>query len=658
MEVDKGVAESDAFVLGISKLKQEYEGCIRCLELYDKITSADNKSLQLELDVWKKDNLIDSLKSKLGSVELEKLKLENEVVLLKQRNAELESRVRSFKEEEGKLGMLMIENKVLECEKKKAEVDIGTWKLKCKELDMKLMEVEKRLSVGRPLTVQTEKNSDEDNDDQGTINTPHKLDKELERFNKNRACGFDSRVRNRLDFGLSSEGTPCKKISPTTPGNRPPFDATIEISDSDDNDDSDNKNVDNSTGVGSGVNLDDNDCEENACYFTRPPMAKRRKVRKRAACVVNSDTENDSNDDVDDDNILISTLMSKKSSANGSNAKNDSCLIGNREKCTPKRQLRRAGESEEKDLLGKRKLKSFSGEGEEDDVGMETDESSGEGESLGGFIVSSSDESGSESNEGPNSGEDDDDNILISTLVSKKSSAKGSNAKNDSCMSGNREKCTPKRRLRRAGESKEKDLLGKRKLKSSSGGGEEDDVGMETDESSGEEGESLGGFIVSTSDESGSESNEGPNSGDDSLENESDGCVGGYVKVMSGLRRERKGKMDWEYEADMLADLGKYPELCMKAVCAIFRRQTSEEQLHQATLVHNRRGFSQVHAPRGSDLAKFLMDGDPNGDVNKTLDELQKFDPLGIKQCRKLAIHYSKQLFEIYKNREDPFFHP
>ncbi|GER34335.1 casein lytic proteinase B4 [Striga asiatica] len=543
MKVDMGVAESDSFVLGKSKRKQEYEGCIRCLELYDKITNADNKCLRLELNVWKKDSLIDSLESKLGSVELEKLKLENEVVLLKQRNAELESRVRSFKEEDEKLGLLMIENKVLECEKKKAEVDIGTWKLKCKELDMKLLEVEKRLSVGTPLTVQSEKNSDEDKDDQGTINTPHKLDMDhLEGFNRNRACGFEARVRNRLDFGLSGEGTPRKNITPTTPGNKPPFDATIEISDSDDNDDPDNKNVENSTGVGSGVILDSNDCEEeNACYFTRPPMAKRRKVRKRAACVVNSDTENDS----DDDNILISTLMSKKSSANGCNAKNDSCLSGDREKCTPKRRLRRAGESEEKDLLGKRKSKSFSGEEEE-----------------------------------------------------------------------------------------------------------------ETDESSGEEGESLGGFIVRSSDESGSESNEGPNSGDDGLENESDGCVGGYVKVMSGLRRERKCKMDWEYEADMLADLGKYPELCMKAVCAIYRRQTSEEQFHQATLVHNGRGFSQVHAPRGSDLAKFLTDGDPDGDVNKTVDELQKFDTRGVEQCRKLAIHYSRQLFDIYKSREDPFFHP
>lgn len=47
--------------------------------------------------------------------------------------------------------------------------------------------------------------------------------------------------------------------------------------------------------------------------------------------------------------------------------------------------------------------------------------------------------------------------------------------------------------------------------------------------------------------------------------NESEGSVG-YGEIMSSLRREKRDKLKWEYEADMLADLGKSPELCMKAV--------------------------------------------------------------------------------------------
>lgn len=57
-------------------------------------------------------------------------------------------------------------------------------------------------------------------------------------------------------------------------------------------------------------------------------------------------------------------------------------------------------------------------------------------------------------------------------------------------------------------------------------------------------------------------------------------------------------------------------------------------------------------------LAEFLTGGDPNGDVNKTVKELEEYDPRGVEQCRTLASRYSKQLFEIYNNKEDPLFLP
>ncbi|KAJ6294942.1 hypothetical protein OIU76_022930 [Salix suchowensis] len=108
----------------------------------------------------------------------------------------------------------------------------------------------------------------------------------------------------------------------------------------------------------------------------------------------------------------------------------------------------------------------------------------------------------------------------------------------------------------------------------------------------------------------------------------------------------------------MLADFGKDPELCMRAVCALYRQQTDEEKRNKETLHYNGRGFSKFDAPRGSKLAEFLIDGDPSGDLKKSVLELQAYNSKGVKLCRKLATHYSKQLFQIYKNKEDPLFLP
>lgn len=77
---------------------------------------------------------------------------------------------------------------------------------------------------------------------------------------------------------------------------------------------------------------------------------------------------------------------------------------------------------------------------------------------------------------------------------------------------------------------------------------------------------------------------------------ESDSVVD-YADVMACIGRKNKAK-DWKFEGDMLAAFDEHPELCLKAVCALYRRQTKEEQMHKATIVHNKQGFSQIHAPR------------------------------------------------------------
>ena len=66
---------------------------------------------------------------------------------------------------------------------------------------------------------------------------------------------------------------------------------------------------------------------------------------------------------------------------------------------------------------------------------------------------------------------------------------------------------------------------------------------------------------------------------------------------MARIGRKNKAK-DWKFEGDMLAAFDEHPEICLKAVCALYRKQTEEEQKQKATFVHNKQGFNQIHALR------------------------------------------------------------
>jgi hypothetical protein len=92
------------------------------------------------------------------------------------------------------------------------------------------------------------------------------------------------------------------------------------------------------------------------------------------------------------------------------------------------------------------------------------------------------------------------------------------------------------------------------------------------------------------------------NSSEESAEpaepDESD-CEVNYKDVMACIRRRRNASAnDWEYEAEMLSAFAQQPELCLKAVCALYRKQTQEEQSEKASTVQNRQGFNQLDAVR------------------------------------------------------------
>ncbi|EEC70194.1 hypothetical protein OsI_00936 [Oryza sativa Indica Group] len=180
-----------------------------------------------------------------------------------------------------------------------------------------------------------------------------------------------------------------------------------------------------------------------------------------------------------------------------------------------------------------------------------------------------------------------------------------------------------------------------------------------------DEDDDLDDFIINDSDCSENSANSAepeesdasaPSEGSSSELEESDNEID-YKDVMACIGRKRNAK-EWKYEAEMLSAFAAHPELCLKAVCALYRKQTKDEQEVKATILHNKQGFNQIDAARGSSIAEFLLDGDTFGPLKKTVHDLEQYDRYALEFCHKLAARYSKQLFSIYQNKEDPYFHP
>ncbi|KAJ4711936.1 hypothetical protein OWV82_014269 [Melia azedarach] len=118
-----------------------------------------------------------------------------------------------------------------------------------------------------------------------------------------------------------------------------------------------------------------------------------------------------------------------------------------------------------------------------------------------------------------------------------------------------------------------------------------------------------------------------------------------------GNRNDKK----WEFEKDMLAAFEKDNVLYLKAVCALYRQQTTVGK-SPGSSSSTLRGFNHVNALRGTTLAKFLIDGDPQGRLKKSISELLQHDPKGFDDCKIIAVDHSKQLFEIYQKKKVPLF--
>ncbi|KAI3962226.1 hypothetical protein MKX01_030776 [Papaver californicum] len=127
--------------------------------------------------------------------------------------------------------------------------------------------------------------------------------------------------------------------------------------------------------------------------------------------------------------------------------------------------------------------------------------------------------------------------------------------------------------------------------------------------------------------------------------------LGEVMDRMAMNYRNKVKEVKWEFEADMLSSFEEDAELCMKALCALYRQQTFKEK--------SAIGFRYLDAVRIKNLAEFLMDGDCKGDLKKSVKELEEeLTPNALEDCKRLASRYSKLLFSIYKDKQDPFFLP
>ncbi|CAN6564818.1 unnamed protein product [Malus baccata var. baccata] len=605
-------------------------------ELENRSKRAEERCVELELEIVKRDCEHAALEAEFRALGREKIAMEEEIKALrresggdekkKNRGGEKGEGIGDLTEENGeedKVFQLMVEIKVLECEKKKAESEVEAWKQKFKELELLVLkggelpldgrmkvagvgslnvdsledsgtvQLNKRIKLDDELQVESGLENSRDKDmavdrvDVGSTRLP--LGKEIGNLQSaGTPCNdtpckhwdgkgvsvesdmkyYTSRqARKRLEF--DKEGSPCKKMAPSTPGGGMPSSLTVvNISDSDDE-----------------LLPANNQESRKVCISSGSVLGE------TGGCEKDMTTKKCAEEDADNINEgLLASKPKRKRALNivtsDSENSDDDIPIGQ---------------------LKKMHLKEII----HDKVGSDLNDSS------------------------------------VTATVSEVDNAMGT-------VSPPRRRLV---RLRKCGErgGAQKDCSTQTsetkydRENLANEDVEDDDVEEAGTES---EGESLGGFIV----EDDSDVSDGHDASTKS-EGSSDDDVD-FNEILSKFQRNKDQKSKWEFEADMLSAFGKDPELCMKAVCALYRQQTSEEQYTKGSLCTNSRGFSKFDALKGSLLAEFLTNGDPNGDLKRTVKELQAYDPKGIETCRTLASRYSKQLFEIYKNKEDPLFLP
>ncbi|XP_051225250.1 uncharacterized protein [Lolium perenne] len=116
-----------------------------------------------------------------------------------------------------------------------------------------------------------------------------------------------------------------------------------------------------------------------------------------------------------------------------------------------------------------------------------------------------------------------------------------------------------------------------------------------------------------------------------------------YVQVkreMSSLPSEITSK--WDCEAPVIDSLFD-EEICMQGFCALYRQG-------KLATADKRDEF------RANKLAEFLLGGDLQGPMKRTVEELKNQDATNVYFLQKLTLDCSEQVYGIFRNKEDPYF--
>ncbi|XP_060206890.1 uncharacterized protein LOC132634817 [Lycium barbarum] len=138
--------------------------------------------------------------------------------------------------------------------------------------------------------------------------------------------------------------------------------------------------------------------------------------------------------------------------------------------------------------------------------------------------------------------------------------------------------------------------------------------------------------------------------GDDSSSESDDPLSDKSMNLL--IKRIIKREM-FSSEDDLRSSFEKDPELCMKAICALYRQKISPNISSKGLHFTKSQGLSQSDKISIAALGEYLIDGDRENKLRKAVEEVRPKDHA---ECKRLATKYCYQLYQIYLSKEDPLF--
>ncbi|PHT96038.1 hypothetical protein T459_03920 [Capsicum annuum] len=102
--------------------------------------------------------------------------------------------------------------------------------------------------------------------------------------------------------------------------------------------------------------------------------------------------------------------------------------------------------------------------------------------------------------------------------------------------------------------------------------------------------------------------------------------------------------IEWSSEDDFCTAFDMDDELCLNAVCAVYRQQISANKFSS---------MSKIDKKRITALGVFLCRDYPENKLKRTISEV---GPEDLCICKTLAIRYSRQICRIYNSKKDQMF--